>query len=60
VSALRRLLSDESGATTVEYAVVGGTLALMALAALAAIANQCAARLAVTSGKLTALGTSPP
>ncbi|MDB5026333.1 MAG: hypothetical protein JWO66_22 [Candidatus Eremiobacteraeota bacterium] len=60
MTGLHRLLSDDRGSTTVEYAVVGATLALMALAGLAAIASQVAARLALTSGKLTSLGTSPP
>ena len=60
MTSLRRLLADDSGAALVEYALVSAAFALAAVGALAAIAHQCAARLATTSAKLTALGTSPP
>ncbi|HEY0382351.1 MAG TPA: hypothetical protein VGC72_09140 [Candidatus Elarobacter sp.] len=60
MTAFCRLLADDSGATLVEYALASTALALTAIAALAAITHQCATRLATTSGKLTALGTSPP
>ncbi|GAC1576515.1 MAG: hypothetical protein NVS3B7_09460 [Candidatus Elarobacter sp.] len=53
-----RVLADESGVTLVEYALVSGTFAVLAIGGLAAIVTQCGLRLGVTSTKLTALGTS--
>ena len=55
-----QLLSDDSGATVVEYAVISAMLSVAMIAALAAIAAECTARLSVTSGKMTSLGTNPP
>jgi len=60
VNAFVRLLGDDSGATLVEYAVVGATLAVAMIAALGAIVAQCGARLTSTSTNLTSLGVNPP
>lgn len=60
MTALARMLADESGATIVEYAVISAVLSVSMIAALLTIAAECAARLSVTSGKMTSLGTSPP
>jgi Flp pilus assembly pilin Flp len=57
---LRQLLSDDSGATVVEYALISAVLSAAMIAALAAIAAECATRLSVTGGKMTSLGTNPP
>ena len=57
---LGRMLADESGATLVEYAVISAVLSVSMIVALVAIAAECAARLSVTSGKMSSLGTSPP
>jgi Flp pilus assembly pilin Flp len=53
------LLRDDAGATVMEYAVISALLSVAMIAALSAIAAECAARLSVTSGRMTALGTNP-
>jgi Flp pilus assembly pilin Flp len=54
-----KLLADDSGATMVEYALVSAVLSVAMIAAVAAIAAECGARLSVTTGKMTLLGTNP-
>ena len=53
------MLADERGATTVEYALITASLAVVMIAALAAIASECSIRLTATSTNMTALGTTP-
>ena len=60
MKAIVRLLGDESGAVLAEYALVSAILSVAMVAALVAIAAQCATRLAGTSSGLTSLGSSPP
>jgi Flp pilus assembly pilin Flp len=57
---LFRVLADDGGATLVEYALLSAVLSAAMIAALAAIASECKTRLSVTSGQMTALGTTPP
>jgi len=54
-----RLLHDESGAAVVEYALISAALSAVMIGALAMIVSECRTRLSVTSGKMTALGTTP-
>jgi Flp pilus assembly pilin Flp len=57
---IRIMLSDDAGAAVVEYALMGAMLSVIMIAALTAIATECKTRLGVTTGKMTALGTTPP
>jgi Flp pilus assembly pilin Flp len=55
-----RLLADESGVATVQYALISAVFAVLMIAALAAIVTECSERIGVTSTGLTGLGSSPP